>query len=215
MADMTAEEAAAAIGEVRDYRQGLTARAAGTIWMVWGLVLGALAITDVAAWAAEEPGQGTTFWFQLVFGWIVLAVGASTTAAIWKSQALVRGTAFRSILVFLAVLAVLAIAAVGAEIFFHWFAARLVPDEPGTYYRSGAGSVAALTALAITWFQRKRVARWPGLLVALVMIAIQVAYPYWVGATDDLEVIARASFLNGAIMLASFTAAGLVHFRRG
>lgn len=213
---MTPEQAAATIADVQDYRQGFTARAAGTIWMVWGLVLGALAIGDVANWAGDG-GQEGNLTDGLYVGYVlfVLAGGILVNHAVWKSQALVTGEGSRFWLVSGLAVLLIGTGAVLANLGLTQLFEATLPDEEGTFYRSGFGIMATTVAATITFLQRKRVTWIPGALAAAAFLLFQSIFPLLIGSSEAMSTMVRASFLSGIVAVAVCAAVGLYLFRRG
>ena len=96
---MTPEEALQTVAGVRRYREHLTSRAAGIVWLVWGL---ALTFQAFVALFVEFPGRGADVvegdgpGGMMANGWalevlaIVLMIGsgAALTNAVWRAHAL-------------------------------------------------------------------------------------------------------------------------------
>lgn len=211
---MTPEQAAAAIADVKEARQGLTARAAGIIWMVWGLVLAAITISGPASWLdGNGAGFDLTDVLELVFMLVVVAVGIMSTFMVWHSHALVAG--HRTRFWFTAGLAVLGIV-VGTIAINVFLVDLLISLEPaGAFYRTSIPTVAMMVALIITWLQRHRVAWWPGVLIAVAMLVLQVAFPFLIAGDESPVAFVRATFLEGSVVAVGFSVAGFWHFLRG
>lgn len=212
---MTPEAAAAAIAEVGEYRQGLTARAAGIIWMIWGFFLAALAIADLASWSdGNGAGFDLTDTMEIVFILVLFAAAFATTWAVWHSQALVTGHGVRMWATTGMVLLILVVTIGVAQLGFYAFLETVLPG-PDPHYRTAQGFVMASVAAAIMVLQRRRVAWWPGMIAVVAGVALQVTYPYLIGSGDAIAAFVRLSFLEGAVAVAAFVTVGLTHFLRG
>ncbi len=88
-ATMTPEQAIAVLGETRQYRETLTARAVGIIWLVWGAMLALLTTADMALYFGAELADisfpnGLMFAFTALF----VGLGGAITNLVWRAHAL-------------------------------------------------------------------------------------------------------------------------------
>lgn len=218
---MTPAQALATVASVRAYRERLTGRAAGLVWIVWGFALALLASNDMIGLAGDATASGgsgvrtdgpaLTALLLLV---AVLAGGALASNVIWKAHALERGTTHRSWVTWLAVLGLLvAIGGVG----FLMLTVLLHGSSPGDPASSQVlvwPLVGAVAAGLLAILQRRRVAWWPGLLCALVLVALQVGVGLSVDLAREREVfVAVQASMVGILVL--FVATGLWYAKRG
>lgn len=221
---MTPEEALQTVASVRGYREQLTARAAGNVWMVWGLVLAILAVSDLvglhemeAADESVEEGWSFAFpgWAPLVAMALALAGGAVATNAIWKANALEAGGRHRSWVAWVGILGLLVIvAAIGVttvEIMGRVVDPTTAPDDT---YILLSPTLAAVAAGAIALLQRKRVAAWPGLGAAAALLGAQALIPLLVSGSLQDKIFSGA-FWSMTCTIAVFFAVGLWHSRKG
>lgn len=178
---MTPEEALQAVASVRGYRERLTARAAGIVWMVWGL---ALAFHGFAALFVEFPALGADVvdgnglmpgakWMLLLAIAFTVYAGGMLTNAVWHAHALETDRTTPAWVAFAAsgaVIAVLAGIVVGSNV---------LADSLGQLGQRGIAFsplalLAAGGAATIAILQRRRVAMLPGLLGALVLLNLFV-----------------------------------------
>ena len=170
---MTAEEALQTVANVRTYREHLTARAAGIVWMVWGL---ALSFHAFAALFVESPGLGgdvvdggpglmANAWaMELAILVVMVAVAGALTNAVWRGLALEAERDHPAWVPYVAGL--LVVLSLGAVVFLTNAAGRFGPD--GIAFAPLA-LLASVGAIAIATLQRRRVPVIPGLLGALVL----------------------------------------------
>lgn len=183
---MTPEEALQTIASVRAYRERLTARAAGLVWIVWGL---ALSFQAFAGLFVEMPGYGADVVDGegvMAGGWILelavllLAVGCGgfLTNAIWRAHALETDRPHPGWLPFVAGIGVILVM-VSLTVLSNQVDRQLGPQGIGF---SPLALLAAAGAVAIAVLQRRRVRMLPGLLGALVLLNLFIfarflAYP--------------------------------------
>lgn len=183
---MTPQEALQTIASVRGYRERLTARAAGLVWIVWGF---ALSFQAFAGLFVEMPGYGADVIAGqgvMAGGWIlelvvlVLAVGCAgfLTNAIWRAHALETDRPHPGWVPFVAGAGVILLM-VSLTVLSNQTDQQLGPRGIGF---SPLALLAAAGAVAIAILQRRRVRMLPGLLGALVLLNLFVfgrfvAYP--------------------------------------
>lgn len=177
---MTPEQALQTVASVRAYRERLTARAAGIVWMVWGL---ALSFQAFAALFAEFPALGADVvegdgpGGMMAGGWaleivaIVLMVfcGGGLTNAVWRAHALDAERQHAAWIPYAAGLgiAVLFVALLTAS-------NRLADVGPDGIAFAPLALFAAVGAVAIAVLQRRRVPMLPGLLGSLLLLNLFV-----------------------------------------
>lgn len=224
---MTPEQATAAIASVRDYRQGLTSRAAGTVWMVWGLAMAGVAMLDIIV-APTIPDSTEPGWNVQEHGWVYMllpltmlvgAVVASNT--IWRSHALELQVRHRPWVAWLALAGlVAAVALVGILTIFVALTVTDPSPAPGqaafehTYVFVTpvfSGGAAVLLAL----LQRKRVVAWPGLVAGGLLLAWMVVAPFVLEGNGLGDQVAYAGIVHVVLAMVCLGGVGLVHFRRG
>lgn len=219
---MTPEQATEAIASVRDYRQGLTARAAGLVWMVWGLALAILASADMVGILNldEESmveGEGW-IWpglISVLMPLAALAAGAIITNAIWKAHALERGAHHRSWVAWLGIIGILA-AGVAIGFLSITLAQEFLnePGAPSTTYILVMPLVAAVAAGLIAVLQRRRVKSLPGILAALALVGVEFLLPVLTHGTLEEKILQGVQTTMFAIFTV-FVATGLWYYKRG
>lgn len=219
---MTPDQALRTVATVRGYRERLTGRAAGVVWMVWGFALALLASSDMLALSADEP-SGTEGWSVRLDGaavsTMVVALGALlggilATNAVWRAHALERGERHRAWVTWLAVAALVAVGgAVGFSIV-EVLSRGVQADDADLQYVIIMPLVGAIAAAILTVLQRRRVQPWPGIVAAVALLALQFAVPLVIDMADegDLVVAIQASVFG---ILLAFVATGLWYHRRG
>lgn len=181
-AAMTPEEALQTVAGVRQYRERLTARAAGIVWMVWGL---ALTFYSFLALFVEAPGQGTDVFEGkgiMANGWILELVGlllmvtwaGFVTNAVWQSHALEAERPHAAWIPFAA--GVVVVVLIGA---LNTLSNQLVTAQghqvgPLGIAFAPLALLAAAGAVTIAVLQRRRVRMLPGLLGALALLNLFV-----------------------------------------
>jgi hypothetical protein len=214
--DMTPQQALETIAQVRGYRERLTARAAGQVWMVWGLALALLATTELAALvpAPEPEGEGLRVglaWQALPLPLAALAGGVLATNAVWRAHALERGERHRSWVAWAAVGAFLVAAMATGLLALLAVVAWAVPAGPDTQVLVGPG-IAAVGALLLSVLQRRRVPAAPGLAAAAALVAANLLLPLVPGASLAERVYGGVQ-AGSATIAAAFVAVGLWHAR--
>lgn len=177
-ATMTPEQALQTISSVRDYRESLTARAAGIVWMVWGL---ALSFHAFAVLFVEFPGQGADVTQDgtgiMANGWaleltalvVMVASAAALTNAVWRGHALQAERTHAAWIPYIAGLVVVLV--MGSM--------TTLSNMMGEFGPLGINFaplalLAAAGAVAIAVLQRRRVPMLPGLAGALVLLNLFV-----------------------------------------
>lgn len=218
---MTPEQAAAAIADVGDYRQGLTNRAAGTIWMVWGLALAVIAAIEVSmvAFMSEFEPTGGFHVETGALGPVLVMLTAFVAAivasnAIWKSHAIANDETHRPWIAWATAAGIVAVfEAIGLTIL---FTASWVSDGhgPDLTYIFVSPLFSAGIAAALTFMLRKRTRILAGVLASLALELVVVLV--WLFADGRLEdqLVFATSFHSVVCMLA-FGGVGLHLFRRG
>lgn len=224
---MTPEAAAAAIAEVGEYRQGLTARAAAIVWMVWGLTMAGVAMLDivVAPTVQVDPSLLNEGWNVQEHGYVYLVLpltfligGVLATNAIWRAHAIERATRHRGWVAWAALAGLIAlVVAVGLTAVY--VAIRFT--NPGTADRPAFGLTYVFitpvfsggAALLLSLLQRRRVRPLPGLIGTAVLLA-------WMFLATLLEgslatKVANAGIVHAVLCVVVFCGVGLWHFNRG
>ncbi len=218
---MTPVEAIATLGSVRGYRQALTHRAAGIVWMVWGLTLAGLAVSinvpDMGA-AVQSPDERIRMvegaFIGLAFWAVVLVAGAISTNAVWRAHAIEREESHKSWVAYLVAFGLVALMLVASVLIMQLLSDSGLAPNQDTIIVVGP-ILGALGALALAVLLRGRVPFWPGLLVALALVIVQVVLPLLV-PSGSLELKAHYGHRIGAMaILASYLGVGLWFFRRG
>lgn len=158
---MTPEEALQTVASVRTYRERLTARAAGIVWMVWGL---ALSFHAFAALFVEYLGLGAdvveggpglmrhAWLLELIILVVTVAVASALTNAVWRGLALEAERSHPAWVPYVA--ALLVILSLGAVVFLTNAAGQFGPS--GIAFAPLA-LLAAVGAATIAVLQRHRV----------------------------------------------------------
>lgn len=215
---MTPEDATAAIRDVRDYRQNLTGRAAGLVWIIWGFALALFASTDMVG-ALDPPEQPVTGWSTIPVPWPVmvlpfaaLVAGVVATNVVWKSHALETGTRHRAWIAWVAILGLL-VAIVVLGLASLGVATTTGPDS-GVTFLWLMPLAGALGAVAISLLQMRRVKPWFGLGAAGFLVAIEFVVPPLLSGNLETKILGATASAMLAI-LAAFVTVGLLHYRRG
>jgi hypothetical protein len=217
---MTPAEATAAIRDVRDYRQGLTGRAAGIVWMVWGFALAILASADMVGLVTiNVPAvEGThLYWPGLVpilMPILALAAGALVTNAVWKAHALERGDRHRSWVAWVAIPGLLL---TGALIGYFSIQLSVLLTPKGAHestYIMIMPLVAAVAAAVIAVLQRRRVGVLPGLVGVALLVALEFLLPVLTHGTLEQRILQgiQTSMLG---IFTVFIATGFWYYKRG
>lgn len=224
---MTPDQALQTLATVRDYRERLTGRAAGIVWMVWGFALALLASIDMIALVdgdgslaagAAGSGAGTGFvwpgWITLLLPVAALVAAALTTNAVWRAHALERGATHRSWVAWVAIVGLLV---AGAGIGFavvQMLADGVSADDPASSYVLIMPLLAAVAAGIIAVLQRHRVSLLPGLAAAVLLIGLQFAIP--LATSDELDAALMRGIQTSMLgIVAVFVATGLWYYKRG
>jgi hypothetical protein len=179
---MTPEEALQTVAGVRSYRERLTSRAAGIVWMVWGL---ALSFSAFAGLFVEYPGLGgdvveggpglmaNAWLLEAIVLLVMVAVAATLTTAVWRAHALEAERSHAAWIPYVAgLLVVVAVVAL-----------TVLSNQPEIWgdRRTNQGIAFAPLALlasagaaAIAVLQRHRVAILPGLVGSLLLLNLFV-----------------------------------------
>ena len=223
---MTFADAAATIAEVRGYRQGLTARAAGTVWMVWGLALAGIALIDVLVAPtipdATEPGwnvQENAWAIVLVPG--ILLLGATVaTNTIWKAHAREMQARHQAWVTWLAVLGVVAVM-IGIGFLTVILAIAFTDPSPAPGQPAFENTYVFVTpilssgvAFVLSLLQRRRVPAWPGLVAGVLLLAWMAIAPFVLEGGLSTKV-ALAGLVHCTLAMVALGGVGLLHFRRG
>lgn len=218
---MTPEEALQTVAQVRRYREHLTARAAGIVWMVWGL---ALSFHAFAALFVEAPGQGAdvveggpglmanSWALELLVLLLMVGSAATLTNAIWRAHALeLERTHAPWIPYAAALLVVLSIVAL-----------TFLSNQPEVWGKvrtvQGIGFaplalLAAAGALAIAILQRRRVPMLPGLLGALLLLNLFV-FGRFIAFPQDHDTQSWGAAVMALSSLVVYSAVGLWTMRK-
>lgn len=170
---MTPTEAIATLGSVRAYREHLTGRAAGIVWMVWGATLTLLAFqalfAEFGAWNRDVPPPALHWLLELAGTAIGVAFAGLATNAVWRAHALEAERMHARWIPFAAGAAVIlgaaAIVIASNSIGF---------DGPRGLAFAPILLVAAAGAATIALLQRRRVRSTPGLATAGLLLALAV-----------------------------------------
>lgn len=218
---MTPAAAAAAIADVQSYRQGLTARAAGTIWMVWGLALAAIAAAEMGAAAQflEGPPSGEGFsveWgamFPALVGFVAFIGAVVASNAIWKSHAIQNEETHRPWVAWVAAAGIVAaFEVIGLTVLF-LLAGNATVDSPDTTYIFITPLFSAGIAAALTFMLRRRTPVLPGILASVALELVLVASLLFEGSIQDQVV--NAASLHAVTAIVACGGVGLYLFRRG
>ncbi len=201
----TPAQMVAALHDIGDYREALTNRAAGIIWILWGLVLAAVGLHSTVYFLGS-PGTG---WADgaaiVVFG----AAGAIATNAVWRSQALRRDDEHRAWVAWLVGIGVPM--ALGAVVM---LSNEIVTLPEGAFPLAPVLLLSATGAFTISLVQRHHVWATPGFIAAGVLMALFLAARFVpVERQPWLDTVGSAWL--AMIGLLAFAAVGLVHVRRG
>lgn len=219
---MTPDQALQTLAAVRDYRERLTGRAAGLVWMVWGFALALLASTDMLALSSDDAPQ-TEGWgiridsaavATMVVALACLFAGVLVTNAVWKAHALERGERHRSWVTWVAVAGLLvAGSAIGVAIV-EVLSRTSGPDTADLNYVIIMPLVAAMAAAILGVLQRRRVSAWPGAAAALLLVLVQLVVPLANDIAQEGDLIVNIQLSTFAI-LTTFVATGLWYYKRG
>lgn len=215
---MTPEDATAAIRDVREYRQNLTGRAAGLVWMIWGFALALFAAADMAS-LLPAPDTAVEGWSTLpvplalmALPFVALIAGAVATNTVWKSHALETGTKHRAWIAWLGVVGLLVAMVLAAFVTLGLM--LIVPPTSSATFVWLMPTAGAIGAVMISLLQVRRVKPWAGLAAAAFLLVLQFGLPpLLTGGLDDK--IATAVATGMLAILVSFVTVGLVHYRRG
>lgn len=210
---MTPEEALQTVASVRGYRQRLTGKAAGIVWMVWGLaltlVLNAGIQVDFApqtlksdAWLAGNIAVGALGIL------LAVAAGALASNAIWRAFALEGEPGHRAWLPYAV--------GVGLVVVFFLVANGIgfVGDLLGwSGYYSPMHLLSALGAFAIAYLQRSRVSPVAGYVAGSVLLLVLALTFFPAGDTEQARVLAGRAVTFVPLII--YTAVGLLHIRQG
>ncbi|HUR26367.1 MAG TPA: hypothetical protein VM327_10185 [Candidatus Thermoplasmatota archaeon] len=219
--DMTPEEALQTIASVRGYRERLTARAAGLVWMVWGL---ALSFHAFAALFVEFPGFGADVvegdgvmpggWvLELIDIGVTIACAGILTNAIWRAHALETERTHAPWIPF----------AAGAGVILLMIALTLLSNQASTTVGHQLGPLgiafaplallAAAGAVAIAVLQRRRVPMWPGMLGALVLLNLFV-FGRFISYPQDVDTQSWGAAMMALSSIVVYFAVGTWTMRR-
>lgn len=212
---MTPQQALDTIASLRDYRERLTARAAGIVWMVWALTLG-FAVMGQLAFEFAAPDVRDGAWFPAAVGVMVavalgaLALGGLATNAVWRAHAVEgeglppRWMAFAAGTVF--VLAFIGLSAILRALL---------------YQQTGLGFnfaplllLGSLGCATMAFLLRARLPPRPGLVAAAALFAGFVA-AYLVPVPWDASLQMGGAVLFALLDVAAFAAVGLRHTLQG
>ncbi len=221
---MTAEAAAAAIADVKGYRQGLTARAAAIVWIVWAMAMATVAMGEVifapdfAAEAPEEEGANYGFDAGGVLPLLMIIGAIVATNAVWRAHAIERDTSHKSWVAWAATLGVVALFTIIGVATINIIVRTTSPEDiienPGTTYVFMSPIFTASIALAITLLQRKRVRMLPGLLLAGALLLTIAVAPLLASGTLE-EKMVQVGFAHTFVAFGGALGIGLWHFYRG
>lgn len=216
---MTPEQALQTIAAVRDYRERLTARAAGIVWLVWGL---ALSFQAFAALFVEFPGLGADVvegdgaggmmaggvWLEAAAVLIMVAAGAALTNAVWRAHALETERPHAPWIPYVSALAlaITFIALVTAS-------NMLLDVGPDGIGFAPLALFAAAGAVAIAVLQRHRVPMLPGLLGALALLNLFV-FGRFLPYPQDLDTQAWGAAVMALSAIVVYSAVGLWTMRK-
>lgn len=219
---MTPEQALATVASVRNYRERLTGRAAGLVWMVWGFALALLASTDMLAltegtmtttegWGArgDSAALATT-----VVAVSCLLAGALVTNAVWKAHALERGEHHRSWVTWAGVAGLVIAGMLAGLAIIEVLSRRAAEDAADWNYVIIMPLVGAMAAGLIALLQRRRVSAWPGTCVAVLLLAIQFILPLSNDIAREQELVVNIQLSTFAILI-TFLATGFWYYKRG
>lgn len=218
---MTPEEALQTVAAVRGYRERLTGRAAGIVWMVWGL---ALTFYSFLVLYVEAPGQGTgateggaimaNGWILELVGLLVMVAWAGlVTNAIWRSHALDAERPHAPWIPYAAGLLVVFV--IGAA---NTLSNQLATEEGQQFGPLGIAFaplalLAAAGAVAIAALQRRRVRMLPGLLGALVLLNLFV-WGRFIAFPQDFDTQSWGSAVMALSALVVYSAVGAWTMRK-
>jgi hypothetical protein len=205
---MSPQQALSTIANLRTYRETLTRRAAGIVWMVWGL---ALSFHAFAVVFVEFPGLGNdvaeggaglvanSWALESAALVVMLAVGGALTNAVWRAHALETERTHPSWMPYLA--SALVVLGMGALVFLSNQAGQF--DPQGIAFAPLA-LLAAAGAVAVAMLQRRRVSAMPGLVGALVLLNLFVFGRFLAFGQDfDTQVWGAAVMALSAVVVYS------------
>jgi hypothetical protein len=212
---MTPEEALQTVANVRAYREGLTERAAGIVWMVWGVTLGFLLMTSLVYDFANDRVHDGGWWpvavgIGIAGNLLGLALGGLLTNAVWKAHALQgeglppRWLAFAAAIVF--VLAFIGLSAL--------LKAALYSTVRLGFNYSPLLLFGSLACAAMAFLLRGRIAPRAGLTAAGALFAAFVV-AYAIPLPWDASMQMAAAVLFCLLDVAAFVAVGLRHGFQG
>ncbi|MEA3136547.1 MAG: hypothetical protein QOC71_828 [Thermoplasmata archaeon] len=226
---MTPEQATETIASVRDYRQALTARAAGTLWLVWGLAMAGIAMLDViiAPTIQVDPSTLEPGWNVQEHGWVYMLLPVTmllgavlATNATWKAHALEMRSRHRPWVAWLVAIGLVAAVAVVGLIAIA-LALTITDPSPAPGQPAFENTYVFVTpvlsggaALVLAVLLRRRVTPWPGLAAGIVLLAWMAVAPFALGGTLS-DQVANAGIVHVVLCMATLGAVGLLHFRRG
>lgn len=214
-ARMSPAEALETLATVRGYREGLTARAAGIIWMVWGATLGFMLATNMVFEFADSTLRASAYWPGAITVGVAglvaaVVVGGLLTNMIWRAHALGREglpppwVAFAAAVVF--ILAFIGLSFILKQVLYNTvrlgfnFAPLLL-----------FGSLGCLTMAVLL---KGRVRPTAGLAASGALFAAFLA-AYFVPVAYDYGMQMLAALAFCLAIVAAFVTVGLIHARNG
>lgn len=219
---MTPAQALETVAAVRGYRERLTGRAAGIVWMVWGFALALLASTDMLALTNDDTptteGWGARLDSAALATMAVavacLLAGALVTNAVWKAHALERGLQHRSWVTWAGVATLVAVGMLTGFAIVEILSRRITADSADWNYVIIMPLMAAMGAGLIALLQRRQVSPWPGACAALLLLAVQFIVPLSNDMTREQDLVVNIQLSTFSILV-TFLAAGFWYYKRG
>jgi len=211
LAPLDPKEALAALSGLHDYRERLTAQAAGIVWMAWGLVL---AFVGLVSLYTNDHNRLDGHKEAAILLWLVaVAAGGFLTNAVWRAHALEREHPAWVPYVAGAVAVTLVVLFQEAV---NWILHEGLHTGLGSAPLGFASFnlLPAVGAATLAWLQRKRVPGTPGWMAAVGFLALYLvgSFAPWPGG-DPTNVYASCAWIG--LGLAGFLAVGLTTWSKG
>lgn len=207
---MTPQDAIATLREVGNYRERLTARAAGLLWMVWGLVFGVVGFGLLAEILARV--DRSWWWYEAVLVPFCFAAGAFVSNTVWRAHALERDPAHRAWVAWAAAFGALAVmSGITTLLRLLVFSQR---DADPAFNLAPLLLAGATGAVLLALVARRRAPLLPGLLAAAALAAAfgVLSFGPW-SYSPALELAGNMGLVLG--LVATYVAAGAWLFRQG